>query len=99
MGPGYAAAMELTEGDIVLRPFSPADEEGVLAMLREPEVARWWPVADFERDTGWVVEVEGSRSGWLEHHEADYAWFASVAFAIALTSSLHARGYGARAVR
>ena len=99
MGPGYAAVMELTEGDILLRRFVPADEEGVVAMLREPEVARWWPVADFERDTGWVVEVEGGLSGWLEHHEEDDAWFPSVAFDIALASSLHGRGYGRRALR
>ncbi len=97
--PGYAAHVILTSGDIALRPFEAGEEEAVLAMLREPEVARWWPAADFERDTGWVVEVEGEPSGWLEYHEEDYAWFPSVAFDIALTTRLHGRGYGRRALR
>lgn len=91
--------MDLTDGDLSLRPFTGADEEAVVAMLREPEVARWWPEPDFERDTGWVIEVGGATSGWLEYHEEDHAWFPSVAFDIALTSSLHGGGYGRRALR
>ncbi len=91
--------MRLAEGDIALRPFRPEDEEAVLAMLHEPEVARWWPTPDFERDTGWVIEVAGAPSGWLEYHEEDYAWYPSVAFDIVLTTSLHGRGYGRRALR
>ena len=91
--------MGLAEGDIALRTFAPEDEGTVLAMLGEPEVARWWPVPDFQRDAGWVIEVDGQPSGWLEYHEEDYAWYPSVAFDIALTSSLHGRGYGRRALR
>jgi aminoglycoside 6'-N-acetyltransferase len=91
--------VELTDGDLSLRAFGIADEAFLLAMLREPEVAHWWPVPDFERDTGWVVEVGGEPSGWLEYHEEDYAWYPSVAFDIALTSALHGRGYGRRALR
>ena len=91
--------MRLAEGDITLRPLGPGDEETLLAILREPEVARWWPVPDYERDTGWIIEVGGKPSGWLEYHEEDYAWYPSVAFDIVLTSSLHGRGYGRRALR
>jgi aminoglycoside 6'-N-acetyltransferase len=91
--------MDLTDGDLALRGFEPADERAVLAMLAEPEVARWWPVPDFERDTGWVIEVGGEPSGWLEYHEEDYAWYPSVALDIMLTTSLHGRGYGRRALR
>jgi len=91
--------MQFAEGDIVLRPFRPADEQAVLALLGEPEVARWWPAPDFERDTGWVIAVDGEAAGWLEYHEEDYAWYPSVAFDIALTTPLHGRGYGRRALR
>jgi aminoglycoside 6'-N-acetyltransferase len=91
--------MGLAEGDISLRPFAAEDEEPVLAVLREPEVARWWPDPDFERDTGWVIEVDGEPAGWLEYHEEPYSWFPSVAFDIALTSKLHGHGYGRRALR
>jgi aminoglycoside 6'-N-acetyltransferase len=87
------------DGDLALRPFRAADEEGLLAMLREPEVAKWWPDPQFERDSGWVLFVDGELSGWLEHHEEDYAWFPSVAFDIALRTELHGRGYGRRALR
>lgn len=98
--PGYAARVSLTSADgIALRPFGAGDEQAVLATLREPEVARWWPAADFERDTGWVVEVEGELSGWLEYHEEDHPWFPSVAFDIALTTRLHGRGCGRRVLR
>ncbi len=91
--------MSLVAGDLALRPMLAEHEEAVLAILREPEVARWWPVPDFERDTGWVVEIGGEPSGWLEYHEENYAWYPSVAFDIALTTALHGRGYGRRALR
>ena len=90
--------MLLTEGDIALRRFEPADEQTLLAILGEPEVARWWPVPDFERETGWMIVLDGRPSGWLEYHEEDYAWYPSVAFDIALSTSLHGRGYGRRAL-
>ena len=91
--------MELTDGEIALRPFRAEDEAALLAMAREPEVKRWWPVPDFQREDGWIVEVGGEPAGWLEYHEEDYAWYPSVAFDILLTSSLHGRGYGRRALR
>ncbi len=90
--------MELAERDILLRPFRPADEGTLLAILAEPEVARWWPVPDFQRETGWMILLDGEPCGWLEYHEEDYAWYPSVAFDIALKSSLHGRGYGRRAL-
>jgi aminoglycoside 6'-N-acetyltransferase len=91
--------VRLAAGDISLRPFRPEDEHALLAMLREPEVARWWPVPDFQRESGWMIEVDGEPAGWLEFHEEDYAWYPSVAFDIMLTSRLHGRGHGRRALR
>jgi len=91
--------MGLSDGELALRAFRAENEEAVLAMLAEPEVARWWPAPDFERETGWVVEVDGEPAGWLEYHEEDYAWYPSVAMDIMLTSPLHGRGYGRRALR
>jgi len=38
------------EGDLVrLRPVAPADPPALIAILEEPEVARWWRRAEWER--------------------------------------------------
>ncbi len=89
----------MRDAELELRPFRPEDEEALLAMVAEPEVRRWWPVPDYVRERGWVIEVDGVVSGWLEHHEEAYPWYPSVAFDIFLTSRLHGRGYGRRALR
>lgn len=89
----------MRERDLHLRPFGPDDEAVLESLFAQPEVRRWWPVADYQRESGWVIEVDGAAAGWLEHHEESYEWFPSVAFDIALDSSLHGGGYGRRALR
>src|SRR2546421_12621821 len=85
--------------DLSLRPFEPADEAALDALFAEPEVERWWVDSDYDRDNGWVIEVEGALAGWLQYEEESYEWYPSVALDIALTTSLHGRGYGRRALR
>jgi len=87
------------DGELRLRPFEPADAGPLAALLAEPEVRRWWPDGAYERERGWVIEVDGALAGWLEHEEEPYEWYPSVALDIALTSALHGRGYGRRALR
>jgi aminoglycoside 6'-N-acetyltransferase len=89
----------MRDGDLELRPFQPADAEALEALLAEPEVKRWWPDGDYERDNGWVVEVGGEIAGWVQYEEESDEWYPSVALDIALTTALHGRGYGRRVLR
>lgn len=91
--------MAPTDGDLRLREFGEDDEAPLLAVLAEPEVMRWWPVPDFVRERGWVIELGGTTVGWLEYHEESYRWYPSVAFDIFLSSRLHGRGLGRRALQ
>ena len=89
----------MRDGDLVLRPFRPADAEALARLLREPEVKRWWYDEDFDRDNGWVIEARGEFAGWIQYEEEPYEWYPSVALDIALTTAFHGQGYGPRALR
>jgi aminoglycoside 6'-N-acetyltransferase len=89
----------MRDGDLELRPFRDEDAERLKAILAEPEVRRWWPDGNLERETGWVVEVDGAIAGWIEYQEETYEWYPSVALDIFLTTELHGRGLGRRALR
>jgi aminoglycoside 6'-N-acetyltransferase len=89
----------MRDGDLELRSFSPADRDALEALFAEPEVKRWWPDPDYDRDNGWVVVVGGELAGWVQYEEESYEWYPSVALDIALTTSRHGRGYGRRALR
>ena len=39
----YTAAMELRDGDLVLRPWTEDDVDAIVAGCNDPEVARWIP--------------------------------------------------------
>ena len=88
----------LREDELELRALAERDRAALEAIFAEPEVQRWWPVPDYQADAGWGVHVDGALAGWLEYHEEAYEWYPSVAFDIALTTSLHGRGYGRRAL-
>jgi aminoglycoside 6'-N-acetyltransferase len=89
----------MRSGDLLLRRFGPADAEALAALFAEPEVKRWWADDDYDREGGWVVDVGGEVAGWVQYEEESYEWYPSVAFDIALTTRLHGRGYGRRALR
>jgi aminoglycoside 6'-N-acetyltransferase len=89
----------MRHGDLELRPFRPDDAAAIEALLAEPEVRRWWPDSDYDRDHGWVVEVDGAFAGWVQYEESNDEWYPSVALDISLTTRLHGRGYGRRALR
>jgi len=89
----------MRDGDLELRRFRAADAEALAALLAEPEVKRWWPDGDYDRDNGWVAEVEDDFAGWVQYVEEPYEWYPSVALDIALTTRLHGRGYGRRVLR
>ena len=89
----------MRDGDLELRRFEHADAPAVEALFGEPEVRRWWADGDYDRDGGWVAEVDGRFAGWVQYVEEPYPWYPSVALDIALTSDLHGRGYGRRALK
>lgn len=89
----------MRDGDLELLRFRAEDEPAVAALLAEPEVRRWWPDGDYDRDHGWVVQVGGEHAGWVQYTEESYEWYPSVGLDIALTTRLHGRGYGRRALR
>jgi aminoglycoside 6'-N-acetyltransferase len=89
----------MRSGDLLLRRFGPGDADALAALFAEPDVKRWWMDEDYDRENGWVVEVGGEVAGWVQYDEEPYEWYPSVAFDIALTTRLHGRGYGRRALR
>jgi aminoglycoside 6'-N-acetyltransferase len=89
----------MRDGDLELRRFEHADAPAVEALFAEPGVRRWWADGDYDRDCGWVVELDGRFAGWVQYVEEPYPWYPSVALDIALTSELHGRGYGRRALK
>jgi len=89
----------MRDGDLELRRFEHADAAAVEALFAEPDVKRWWADGDYDRDCGWVAEVDGRFAGWVQYVEEPYVWCPSVALDIALTSDLHGRGYGRRALK
>ncbi len=89
----------MRDEELLLRRFEPADAPALDAILREPEVQRWWVDGDYEPERGWVVVLDRSVRGWLEFDEEAHEWFPSVAFDIVLASELHGRGYGRRVLR
>jgi aminoglycoside 6'-N-acetyltransferase len=89
----------MRDGDLELRRFQPADAAALEALFAEPGVKRWWPDTDYDRGNGWVIEVGSEFAGWVQYEEEPYEWYPSVALDIALTTGLHGRGYGRRALR
>ena len=89
----------MQNGEVRLRELAAEEEPALRALLAEPEVARWWVDGGYRADSGWAVAVDGRLAGWLEHHEESYEWYPHVAFDLVIASSLHARGYGRRALR
>lgn len=89
----------MADRGLELRAFRESDEPALDAIVREPEVRRWWPAPDYVRERGWTIEVAGEPSGWLEYDEEPYRRCPSVAFDIFLTARLHGGGYGRRALR
>jgi aminoglycoside 6'-N-acetyltransferase len=89
----------MRDGDLELRRFEHADAAALEALLAEPEVERWWADGDYDRDCGWVIEVDGQFAGWLQYDEEPYAWYPNVGLDIALTTARQSQGYGRRALR
>jgi aminoglycoside 6'-N-acetyltransferase len=89
---------------LLLRQALAGDAETLLAILAEPEVARWWGAYGLdevveEAAGSFAIVVDGAVAGWLQVHEETEPDYPSVAFDIALASALHGQGYGSEALR
>lgn len=79
------------------------------AILREPEVARWWGDHDDERvrrdlldgpeTASFAVEVEGELVGVVLYSEEDEPDYRHAGMDIALSAAQHGRGLGAETLR
>ena len=92
---------------VLLRPLVEDDLDGLIAILAEPAVARWWgPQAeqpDREELLGpearFAVVVDGALAGWLACEENADPMYRSVGLDIFLTAALHGQGLGREALR
>ena len=92
---------------VVLRPLRDDDIEPLVAILREPSVARWWnPLPDeaaargsvLDGDVIFTVEVGGDVAGWLSVSEETDPDFRHAGIDVFLTAERQDRGLGTEAV-
>jgi aminoglycoside 6'-N-acetyltransferase len=87
-----------------LRPARAEDAEPLVAILREPAVAKWWGPIDVpqlreELDGGFVVEVDGTLAGLLLAEENTDPMYRQVGLDISLGGAWQGRGLGREALR
>jgi aminoglycoside 6'-N-acetyltransferase len=93
---------------VVLRPAGEGDLEAIVAMLAEPEVARWWGDYDAERvrrehldddeSETYAIEVDGEFAGVLLIYEEPEPEYRHAALDISLRTALHDRAVGREAL-
>lgn len=104
------AGLPTLEGDgFTLRPLRRADAEDVLALLRQPGVARWWGAYDAEKlerdffDPAWaytyLIVVEDDLAGILQFHEVPDPDYKSAGIDITLGEAYQDRGLGTKALK
>jgi aminoglycoside 6'-N-acetyltransferase len=91
-----------------------ADRPRLLAILDEPEVARWWRRDEWERlvgpetvtlavelrnEAGEATELDGRVAGMIQFAEEADPDYRSASIDIFLTTAVHSRGLGRDAVR
>ncbi len=102
---GGEAEVPLLHGALAdLRPVAAGDLPALHAILEEPEVARWWRRAEWERVDGqdaesFVIVVDGAVCGCIQYtEEADPDYF-SAAVDIFVGTAAQGRGVGPDAMR
>ncbi len=101
-------ALHLTGHGLRLRPVTASDGPALVAILRTPEVSRWWG-DDFDED-GWsgdadpdtvrfVIEVDGGVAGLVQYSEELDPMYRHAGIDIFLDPKLQRRGLGREAVR
>ena len=103
------AVETLRSGSLTLRRLTAADLAPLLAVLREPTVARWWGHYDiarveqeFPEDDDTVVlmiHVEGEVAGFIQYSEEDDPDYRHAGIDAFLATAFQDRGLGSDAVR
>ena len=96
----------LRGGSVTLRPVATEDLSALLAILEEPEVARWWRRAEWERvdELGAVTFViewprRGDVAGCIQYSEETDPDYFSAAVDIFVGTAAQGRGVGPDAMR
>jgi aminoglycoside 6'-N-acetyltransferase len=102
--------MDLHGRSVTLRPTTPADAPDLLAILAEPEVARWWGDFDLDRvaaelivgdpdESPYVIEHDGFVIGYIQAVEENEPDFRSAGIDLFLRTDVQGRGLGPDAIR
>ncbi|WP_090475221.1 GNAT family N-acetyltransferase [Nakamurella panacisegetis] len=98
----------LSGAGLILRAVVPADGAALIAILRTPEVARWWgddvdddtwPVDDDPDTVKFAIEVDGRVAGLVQYSEELDPMYRHAGIDIFLDPKLQGRGLGREAVR
>lgn len=95
---------------VVLRAARRSDAEGLAAILREPDVARWWlrgadpdgfaeELVQAQDDVVFAIEHDGELVGAVQYYEETDPDYRHAGIDIFLTSRLHGRGLGPETLR
>jgi aminoglycoside 6'-N-acetyltransferase len=89
---------------VTLRPATVADAPLLLAILQEPEVARWWRRDEWERldesdAVTFAIELDGVVVGCIQFDEETDPDYLSAAVDIFVSAAVHGRGVGPDAMR
>ena len=102
---GHLDRLPVLDGRVVtLRQARRSDAERLLAILEEPDVARWWRRDEWERlDEGDVVtfaiEVDGVVAGCIQFDEEEDPDYRSASLDIFVATAFHGRRVGLDAMR
>ncbi len=107
---GYPRLVELSRGEIGLRPVTGDDVSALAAILATPDVARWWPNYDRARveqemlhpdagETRWVIERDGRVVGLVQAAEETDPEFRHASIDLFLDPAVRGRGIGPEAIR
>jgi aminoglycoside 6'-N-acetyltransferase len=102
--------MRLTGPRLVLRPPEPEDAAALVAILQEPDVARWWPRFDHERvlseliaerpdEEPFVIEEAGRIVGYIQTAEETEPDFRHAGIDLFLATAAQGRGLGPEAIQ
>jgi aminoglycoside 6'-N-acetyltransferase len=95
---------------VTLRRLTAADADALVAILAEPEVARWWPmfdrarvlrelVAEREAEEGFAIELDGRVVGYIQAAEEVDPEFRHASIDLFLAGASQGRGLGPDAIR
>jgi aminoglycoside 6'-N-acetyltransferase len=102
--PHRSAPPELRGRVVRLRPTAAADAPALLAILGQPDVAKWWRRNEWERldDSGAVtftIVLDGAVVGCIQYSEETDPDYFSAAVDIFVAAAVHGLGVGSDAMR